>query len=263
MNKIVQQGFLLLIGVFLLGSITTGVFAQVPERPYDSTVVDDSYYLSPSTIEQIDLENKTWSQTKEQLQIGVLVLDSLYGQDLESLANETFRKWQIGYAGTNNGVLLLIAIEDRAFRLETSDNAATVLTDIEARQILDNSREFFRAEDYDNGVLYIVDAIGDRFYGTDRSDQRLEEFYQESGSDSGYIEILIFVVIIIVFIMMSKSGGGRGGPGGGGDLLWWLLTSSGGSHSSSRGSSSSHSGSFGGGGWSGGGGGGGGASSGW
>ncbi len=244
------------------------VRAEAPERPVNSTVLDEFSYLSEQTISEIDEKNRIWENTAEQLQVGVCIVEYLpEDSDLESIANETFRKWQVGFSGTNNGVLLYIAIEDRKFRIETSDNASIRITDAEAKRILESARPFFRAEEYSAGVLYLVNAIGDAFYGTDQAaailknadlpkekigfSQFLLMIVRLFTSESG--ERLIFYFFLICFIMWNRggdsgdhwSGGSRGSSGGG-----W---SSGGG--SSGGSS--------GGGWSGGGGGGGGASSGW
>lgn len=245
---------MLLVSLILLLSIPS-VFAQVPNRPQESTVLDETNSLSQETIQAIDDENKVWKTREEQLQVGVYMTNQLSG-DIESLANEVFRNWQIGFAGTDNGVLVVIALEDRKFRIETSDKAATVLTDVASRRILEDARSFFQQGDYDGGVRYIVDAIGDSFYGTNQArTDKLEERYDTD--EEAYFAIPAIFILIIMFIIMKSGGrGGRGG-GGGNSLLWMLLNSSSGS--------SSHSGSsgFGGGGWSGGGGGGGGASSGW
>ncbi|MGT2711259.1 TPM domain-containing protein [Streptococcus oriscaviae] len=250
-----KQRVIWLLGMVLvflsLVSSAVPVQANVPERPIDSTVVDETYHLSQDTIATINAENQAWQTTPEQLQVGVYVTNSL-SQDIESLANATFRKWQVGFAGTDNGILLVIAIEDREFRIETSDKASTVLTDVEAKRILESSRTFFREEDYNSGVLYIVDAIGDEFYGTDRAQARLDQFEEET-SEEGEDYLFLAVIIVIILLVTNKGKGGRGGPGS-----WLWMASSG---SSSR--SSSRSFSSGGGGWSGGGGGGGGASSGW
>lgn len=260
----IRKRFLCLLGLLVvslsLSFVGRRVEATVPNRPFDSTVLDEGGYLSSETIHQIDTENRAWAVTDQRLQVAVYVTNSLQ-QDLESFSNDLFRKWQVGFSGTDNGILLVIAIEDRAFRIETSDQAATVVTDVEARRLLDSSRPFFQAEDYNAGVLYLVDALGDSFYGTDRADSRLAAFEEENSSeDEG--GIVPFLILIVILIALFSSKGGKGGGGSG--LLWLLL--SGASHSSrpSRHShSSGSSGSFGGGGWSGGGGGGGGASSGW
>lgn len=232
------------------------VAAAVADRPVGTTVLDETGSLSQETIDSIDQENRSWQSTQEQLQVAVYVTEQLDGS-LEEEANETFRKWQVGFSGTNNGVLLFIAMEDRKFRIETSDNAATVLTDVESNRILEDSRTFFRKGNYDAGVEFIVTAIGDRFYGTDRAQKQLND-YEEDSDDNYGLGIFIFI-LLLVFVTIRNvigRGGGRGGDGGSGtDLLWWFLLSSGDSSDSS--SYSDHDS------WSGGGGGGGGASSDW
>ncbi len=252
-----KQRMMWLLGMVLLFlslvSSAVPVQANVPERPIDSTVVDETYHLSQDTIATINAENQAWQATPEQLQVGVYVTNSL-SQDIESLANATFRKWQVGFAGTDNGILLVIAVEDREFRIETSDKASTILTDVEAKRILESSRTFFREEDYNSGVLYIVDAIGDEFYGTDRAQARLDQFEEATSEIEGGDYLILAIIVVAILLFGGRGKGGRGGPG----ALLWLASGGSSSSSSSR--------SFGGGGsggWSGGGGGGGGASSGW
>ncbi|TCD46480.1 TPM domain-containing protein [Streptococcus sp. X16XC17] len=262
MKKFLVSILMLVLVGLGIGLSGPQVQAQLPNQPIDTTVVDDGSYLSSQTIATIDKENKSWSQTDQQLQVGVYITDRL-PSSLETFSNELFRKWMVGYSGTNNGTLLVIAIKDRQFRIETSDRASTVLTDVTVKRILDSSRDFFRAEDYDNGVLYIIDAMADEFYGTNRAQTRLAEFEENQGSSFDIGEIIFAIVFVLWLIIVTLGkGGGRGG--GSGTLLWILANSfSGYSSGSSRNSSSSSFGSSGGGGWSGGGGDGGGASSGW
>ncbi|HEP1826017.1 TPA: TPM domain-containing protein [Streptococcus suis] len=251
-------GFLLLL--FSLGQASLARAEGIPARPIGTTVVDETQLLSSETIANIDQLNQTWAASEQQLQVGVYVTESL-SNDIESLANATFRDWQVGFAGTDNGILLVIAIADREFRIETSDNAATVLTDVEAKDILENAREFFRQEDYDGGVTYIVQSIGDRFYGTSLGQEQLAAMEERSSAESdSFVLFLILILIFIIFGIIDKASRGRGG--GPGNLLWMLVDDHHHYHNNHSSHSSSSS-SFGGGGWSGGGGGGGGASSGW
>ncbi|HFU4203491.1 TPA: YgcG family protein [Streptococcus suis] len=253
--------FYLMSFLFLLVSLglpSTARAEGIPARPVDTTVVDETQLLSTETIATIDQLNQEWAVTEQELQVGVYVTESL-STDIESLANETFRHWQVGFAGTDNGVLLVVAIADREFRIETSDNAATVLTDVEAKDILENASEFFRQEDYDGGVTYIVQSIGDRFYGTSLGQSQLASLEERTTEEESIIfPFLIIVVVIIIFMTIDKSSRGGGGPGA---FLWIPID---GYRGSNRGNSHSPgSSNFGGGSWSGGGGGGGGASSGW
>lgn len=250
-------GFLLLL--FSLGLPSLAQAEEIPARPIDTTVVDETQLLSSETVASIDQLNQTWAASEQQLQVGVYVTESL-SRDIESLANETFRAWQVGFAGTDNGILFVIAIADREFRIETSDNAATVLTDVEAKDILENAREFFRQEDYDGGVTYIVQSIGDRFYGTSLGQEQLAAMEERTSSESdSFVWFMIVILVIIIFMIIDKSSRGGGGLG---NLLWMLVDDRHHYHNNHSSHSSSSS-SFGGGGWSGGGGGGGGASSGW
>ncbi|HFI0724156.1 TPA: TPM domain-containing protein [Streptococcus suis] len=249
-------GFLLLL--FSLGQPSLAQAEGIPDRPIDTTVVDETQLLSSETIASIDQLNQTWAASEQQLQVGVYVTERL-STDIESLANATFRDWQVGFTGTDNGILLVISISDREFRIETSDNAATVLTDVEAKDILESAREFFRQEDYDGGVTYIVQSIGDRFYGTSLGQEQLAAMEERTSAESdSFVLFLILILIFIIFGIIDKASRGRGG--GPGNLLWMLVDD----HHHYHNNHSSHSSSsYGGGGWSGGGGGGGGASSGW
>ena len=210
--------------------------SQIPDKPIDSTVYDPNDYLSAETEEHIDKLNEGWAAGEERFQMGVVVVDSLAG-DLEETSLAIARKWKIGFGDTNRGALLLVAVDDREYRIETSDEVATVVTDSIARQIQDEAKEELRAEDYDGAVTEMVERVGS-YYTTG-------ELPENTGDDdaSDIFLILVFVVLILIAGMID------GGLGGG---FFMVHTGSG---SSGRGSSggSSGGGSWGGGGFSGGG----------
>lgn len=210
--------------------------SQIPDKPVDSTVYDPNDYLSAETEEHINKLNEGWAAGEERFQMGVVVVDSLAG-DLEETSLAIARKWKIGFGDTNRGALLLVAVDDREYRIETSDEVATVVTDSIARQIQDEAKEELRAEDYDGAVTEMVERVGS-YYTTG-------ELPENTGDDdeSDIFLILVFVVLILIAGMID------GGLGGG---FFMVHTGSG---SSGRGSSggSSGGGSWGGGGFSGGG----------
>ena len=210
--------------------------SQIPDKPVDSTVYDPNDYLSAETEEHINKLNEGWAAGEERFQMGVVVVDSLAG-DLEETSLAIARKWKIGFGDTNRGALLLVAVDDREYRIETSDEVATVVTDSIARQIQDEAKEELRAEDYDGAVTEMVERVGS-YYTTG-------ELPENTGDDdaSDAFLIMTFVVLILIAGMID------GGLGGG---FFMVHTGSG---SSGRGSSggSSGGGSWGGGGFSGGG----------
>ena len=130
----------------------------IPDRPSNG-IYDPNHYLSGAVSDKLQELN-----SKSEIQIGVYIVESLNGESLEELSNTIARTWKIGYSDSDKGALLLIAIKDRKFRIETSNNLAITLTDTKTKQILDASRDKMRAKDYDGAVLDIIQNISNQEY---------------------------------------------------------------------------------------------------
>ena len=130
----------------------------VPDRPSNG-IYDPNHYLSGVVSDKLQELN-----SKSEVQIGIYIVESLNGESLEELSNTIARSWKIGYSDSNKGALLLIAIKDRKFRIETSNNLAITLTDTKAKKILDASRDKMRAKDYDGAVIDIIQNISNQEY---------------------------------------------------------------------------------------------------
>lgn len=130
----------------------------IPDRPSNG-IYDPNHYLSGAVSDKLQELN-----SKSEVQIGIYIVESLNGESLEELSNTIARSWKIGYSDSNKGALLLIAIKDRKFRIETSNQLAITLTDTKAKKILDASRDKMRAKDYDGAVIDIIQNISDQEY---------------------------------------------------------------------------------------------------
>lgn len=130
----------------------------IPDRPSNG-IYDPNHYLSGAVSDKLQELN-----SKSEVQIGIYIIESLNGKSLEELSNTIARSWKIGYSDSNKGALLLIAIKDRKFRIETSNQLAITLTDTKAKKILDASRDKMRAKDYDGAVIDIIQNISDQEY---------------------------------------------------------------------------------------------------
>ena len=210
--------------------------SQIPDKPIDSTVYDPNDYLSAETEEHIDKLNEGWAAGDDRFQMGVVVVDSLAG-DLEETSLAIARKWKIGFGDTNRGALLLVAVDDREYRIETSDEVATVVTDSIARQIQDEAKEELRAEDYDGAVTEMVERVGS-YYTTG-------ELPENTGDDDSSDIFLILTILALIIIAGMIDGGLGGGL--------FLVSTGGSSGRGGSGGGSSGGGSWGGGGFSGGG----------
>ena len=262
--------FLRLLG-FLMAFLFLSAFTA-PEKP-DYGIYDPNHYLTEDVVTQIRDLNEANSKKSEKLQIGVYVVDSLDGESIETVANETARAWKIGYSGDNFGSLIVVAVQDRKSRIETSNNTAIRITDYQTKQILAASRTDFKAGDYSKGILAIAKGLDNQFYrgsGTISSDEDSSKIKSYSESISGkksnrdrnsassrhqrkdplrdFFLFLTGIYFIGVIIAMIRGGGGSDGDSSGGG--WWYSDSSdsGSSWSSSDSSSSWDGGGFDGGG---------------
>ena len=231
----------LLMAFFFLSAFTA------PEKP-DYGIYDPNHYLTEEVVTQIRDLNEANSQKAEKLQIGVYIVDSLEGESIETVANETARAWKIGYSGDNFGSLIVVSVQDRKSRIETSNNTAIRITDYQTKQILAVSRTDFKTGDYSKGILAIAKGLDNQFYrgtGTFPSDESSEiKRYSESisgkrsnrdRSDSSsrrqkndpikdffmFLTIIYFIGVIIAII---RGRGGRGGDSSDGG--WWFSDSS-------------------------------------
>ncbi len=93
-------------------------------------------------------------------EVAVLVVDTTGDETIEHYATRTFNNWGIGKADKNNGVLLLVAVDDRALRIEVGTGLEQTLTDGEAEEIIYGTiTPEFKAGDYRAGILAGLDAI--------------------------------------------------------------------------------------------------------
>ena len=276
--RLLKNPFLVRILGLLMVFLFLSAFTA-PEKP-DYGIYDPNHYLTEDTITQIRDLNEANSKKAEKLQVGVYIVDSLEGESIETVANETARAWKVGYSGDNFGSLIVVAVQDRKSRIETSNNTAIRITDYQTKQILAASRTDFKTGDYSKGILAIAKGLDNQFYrgtGTFSSDEDSAKIKRYSESVSGkkssrnssssshrknsdpmdnVFGVGIIIYFIIVFIAIIRGGGGgRGGDSSDGG--WWF------SDSSDSDSSWSDSGSDSSGGWDGGGFDGGGSSDDW
>ena len=144
---------LFLIPFFFITGNLVQAETIIPDKPING-IYDPNHYLSENTSAELEKEN-----TNSDIQIGIYIVDTLDGKSIEEQANEVARNWKIGHSDTNKGALIVIAINDRKFRIETSNKLNTTLTDSKSKSILDNSKSYMRNKDYDGAIINIIQQI--------------------------------------------------------------------------------------------------------
>lgn len=159
-----NRGRSVLAALLLWGIAVTALALGIPKL--NAPVNDYADMISPAAESRIgDLAIKLKQDTGAQ--VIVLTIESLQGEHVDEYAVRIFKTWGLGRADPDDGVLLLIAKNDRKTRLEVGYGLEPVLSDVLSRRILDQIlRPNFRAGDVDGGVERAVEAIDGLIRGT-------------------------------------------------------------------------------------------------
>ena len=253
-------------------SITTVAQFKIPEKPklQEQTSVFD--YIDLLSAEQkTSLEQKLIRYSDStSTQIVTAIIASTQGENINFLGANWGHAWGIGQAKEDNGILILLARDDRKIAINTGYGIEPLLTDALSKRIIETVIiPEFKQGNYYNGLNKGADAIFNVLNGEFKEERNLDK-----NSGFPFQTILPFIIFIVILIILSnkgrKGGGGKGGNHKGMDL-WDIIVLSnmgrGGYRSGSSGGGFGGGGSFGGGGFGGGFGGGGfgggGSSGGW
>jgi uncharacterized protein len=193
--------------IFLLLSVQ--IFAQNKSLPVPNPprLVNDfanaltSYDAQQLERKLVELDNSTSNQ------IAIAIVGTLKDEAIEDVAVATFRNWGIGGKKNNNGILILVAIQDRKVRIEVGDGLEGAIPDVTAKDIIENDlKPAFRQGNYYSGLNKAVDDLGKAATGEYKVQKKKGNGGAKGGSILGFI-IIIFVVLIIIM----RGGGGRGG----------------------------------------------------
>lgn len=247
---------LLLILLVLVSVFHTSAQKSIAKPVPARLVVDNANILTAA--EQETLERKLVALDDSTTnQIAIVTVKSLNGEAIENVAVATFRDWGIGNKKTRNGVLVLVAIEDRKIRIEVGYGLEGAIPDVTSNDIINNDiKPNFKQGNYYQGLNEAVDHLSKAAAG----EYHVAREKQSSGKGGGGGSILGIIIIVIIIISIF----GRGSGGGGGGFIAPLLLGSmlgGGGRGGGFGGGDSGGGGFGG--FGGGDSGGGGASGGW
>ncbi|AGK59948.1 hypothetical protein HYPDE_41398 [Hyphomicrobium denitrificans 1NES1] len=227
-------------------------------------ITDQAGLLSPE--EKVDIERALaeLEQTSTD-QIAVVTVKSLDGYAIEDYGIGLARKWGIGQKGKDNGILLIVAPNDRKVRIEVGRRLEPYMTDTMSALIIQNAiLPKFRRGDYAGGIKDAVRDIKTVVLGDPEEVRRRAQGGQPPQGDSAEMFQLLVFLLFVAFILWVSYNNARSmqtGVPGGPRRRGGIIIIPGGSGSWGGG----WSGGGGGGGWSGGGGsfGGGGASGSW
>jgi uncharacterized protein len=210
---------------------------RVQDLPQPTNYVSDfAGVLSPATL--VDL-NRLCRQVDLQAhaQIAVVTVKSLDGEPIENFATALEDKWKVGKKGTDRGLLLIFATDDRNYRVEVGYGLEGILPDGRVGDIGRQFVPYLQRNDYDGAVTLAVQQIagiiaadaGVTLNTSPRPGYAPRP--QPQQLSLGQLLVLGVVLLLVIFVLarfggsgllgfligMFLGGGGGGGRGGGGD----------------------------------------------
>jgi uncharacterized protein len=213
----------LLFSLFVTFAFTGNAAAASFVPPaLEGPVTDAAGKLSPSDKEAIAARLRG-IRTASGVEITVFLPQSLEGNPIEDVAYETARAWHLGKKGTDAGVLLVIATQERKIRIETAKGSGGDLTDLQSNEIIrERIAPRMKAGDVAGAIEAGIDGIQtEMHFAGPQSNVRPRAVRPQPGPRSGgvgsFIAVILLVIIFVVFrvaIGRRRGGGGRGGGGG-------------------------------------------------
>jgi uncharacterized protein len=167
--------------------------------PLTGRVVDQAGILNADI--RGDLADKSKDlEEKSGIQLVVATVTSLQGSDIETYANELFRTWKLGQAQKNNGVLLLVAPNERKVRIEVGYGLEGALTDAVASVIISSAIvPRFKNGDFPGGIERGVGGILD-VLGGDTADWQPQTVVRDN--DPSVLWALIPIILSFGFVFV-------------------------------------------------------------
>ena len=184
----------------------TGDFADIPQLK--ARVTDTTGTLSPADIGGIEARLKAFEQKKGS-QMVVLMVSTTQPEAIEQYALRVAETWKIGRKGVNDGVILLIAKDDRKLRIEVGYGLEGAIPDAIAKRIIaEVITPKFRGGDFAGGILAGVDKLTAVAEGEALPPPAPKKRVASSRSStsSDFIGFAIFAIVVAGVVLRKLTG---------------------------------------------------------
>lgn len=187
-------------------------------------VSDFANVVDPASKSQLE----TYCTTVESstgVQMALVTIPSLESEPIEDVANTIYRAWGVGQKGKDEGVLLLLVINDHRNRLEVGYGLEPILPDGFAGSVLREMRPALRQQHYGEAFMAAAETIGTTVAKTKNVTltAQLPRRLRSTPADSIPWPAIIGGIFILLFLFRAGGPRGYGGGGGGGFLPGLIL----------------------------------------
>jgi uncharacterized protein len=203
---------LLYIFVLTFLAMATNLVAQdIPAKPKPARMVNDlAGILGAQDILHLEQKLNDYNDSTS-TQIVVVTVKSLNGYDIADFGYRLAESWGVGQKDKNNGIVILVAPNERKMRIEVGYGMEAVVPDAKAKWIInERMTPYFRQGNYAGGINAAIDAIIDVSSGEYQRDG--SETDQNSDELTFTESIWIIIIFVVIWLISSwRGGGGRGG----------------------------------------------------
>lgn len=190
----------LLCLLLLLNSVS---WAELAVPPLEARVTDLTGTLSATQRSRLENELREF-ETRKGSQIAILLVSSTAPETVEQYALRVAEKWQLGRKGVDDGLLILVAMQDRAIRLEVGYGLEGVVPDAIAKRIISEIiTPYFRQGDYYGGLVAGVDRLVRLIDGEPLPAPRDQD---KAGASESGLPVLLFAVVALGSVLRAIFG---------------------------------------------------------
>ncbi len=213
------------LAVFLVLFTNVAIAADLPKPTKNFFVNDFANVISNADEEKMQQQGEALFKECG-AQVVVVTVKSLNGEDLESYSLNLARSWRIGSDKNDDGILLLLAVDERKVRIEVGYGLEGALPDSKTGKILDTyGVDRFKKNDFSTGLAAVYDSLVNEVYiekGLDPADGYTPVEDYSLTTKEKVITYGIIALIVLAFIFTNRGkrkrgfvyyGGGFGGGG--------------------------------------------------
>ncbi|MBO9516292.1 MAG: TPM domain-containing protein, partial [Variovorax sp.] len=201
-----NSGFLrALAALLLLAAALAGAHAQglLPVPALDARVIDQTGTLTPAQRAALEAKLAAFEQQKGS-QIVMLMVPTTQPEDIASYANRVGNAWKIGRRAVGDGILVIVAKNDRKMRIEVAKTLEGAVPDLAAAHIIDEAmKPRFRENDFAGGLDAAADQLIARIKGEPlpEIDARSGDFRDSGGRGGGFswedLAVFFFIAVMV------------------------------------------------------------------
>ena len=174
-------------------------------QPTNNFYVNDYANILSLETEEYIIEKSLAINNVDGTQIVVVTVPNLEGRTIEDYALNLFRNFGIGDRENNNGLLLLLALEEREFRVEVGIGLEGILPDGKTGRFQDKYIiPFLKNNDWDNGIKNGYDAFYSEIVKLNELDLNYNTPIEESLNEESYNAVYLVIIVLLNFIIGTR-----------------------------------------------------------